>query len=482
MKPYGDAFDKETAAKPAWERLDKREELPRARIPEIVGRKHLLMMLVVGISVLAGFLCLIFPARYVVTLVVGILGFLYICTRPIVGIVVFYALTYIRPQDLTYGFERFRLSLLVALATLIGWVLSEARTPGRQFLRVKQNYIVLGLWLTLVCSTIFSFDARSSFGHLVEWSKIFLFYLVTINLVRQERQFRLLAWTLMIFTAFLALRADYRYFHIGHIKVAAYGVSWDNNDWGLALVMVCPFFYFLLFQQATAIRKILLAGLFLTCTLAVVATGSRGAFLGLAATTTFMLFKGKHKLLGISIVCLIVVAVILYASPSYIQEVKNISQYQVDSSAMGRIRAWNISLQMIRDRPLVGVGLGQFIVQRQHYELMYDRHVAHSAYFQIGAEGGVLALALFLLLLFSLIYDLHRLRRLVPRGRVYPWAVQYSLMLEAGLWGYMVCSAFISRERFDVLYLFVALVAVLCRRVGLKLEKDSQSEERLSFA
>ncbi len=468
MKPGGETLEGKAAVSSSRERSGMREDYPQGRVPEIIGKKHLLMVFVLGISALTGFLCLIFPARYIVILAVGLLGFGVICMHPIVGLVTFYILTYIRPQEITYGFERFRLSLIVALASFLGWILGEVRSSRRQFQRSKQNYIVLGLWLALIGSTIFSFDARTSFGHLVEWSKIFLLYLVTVNLVRQEKQFRLLIWVLMILTAFLALRADYRYFHLGYTKVSGYGLSWDNNDWGLALVMVCPFFYFLVFEQPTVFRKMFLAGLFLISTLAVVATGSRGAFLGLIATEVFLLIKGKSKLLGISIACLIVIFVFLFASPSYIQEIRSIGQYQDDASAMGRVDAWKIGWQMMKDRPLAGVGLGQFIVQRRNYESTYDRHVAHSAYFQLGAESGVLALILFLLLLSSMIYDLHRLRWQVRRGKAFPWVAHYSLMLEAGLWGYIICSAFLSRERFDVLYLFVALVVVLCHRVGLK--------------
>lgn len=91
--------------------------------------------------------------------------------------------------------------------------------------------------------------------------------------------------------------------------------------------------------------------------------------------------------------------------------------YQIKpESAFGRLLLWKVSLNMIEENPLVGIGFNKFDVAYNNYQADYFakgngsnieklladnvRH-AHNEYLQIGAEIGLIGLLIFLGIIFS---------------------------------------------------------------------------------
>src|SRR5438105_7219355 len=76
---------------------------------------------------------------------------IFILRAPAVGIATFIATDFVRPQDLTWGFEEVRFALVIALATLAGY----AAQPGK-FRPVKtprSEPFLVGLMVAMLVST-----------------------------------------------------------------------------------------------------------------------------------------------------------------------------------------------------------------------------------------------------------------------------------------------------------------------------------------
>ncbi len=141
----------------------------------------------------------------------------------------------------------------------------------------------------------------------------------------------------------------------------------------------------------------------------VISTGSRGGLLGLVAVMFVYLLRGRNKAAGVIV---LVLAALLFVAlvPSNVNErYMTIGEYQQDDSAMGRIYAWKAGLKMMATRPLTGVGVGCFETAfGTHYRppgFNSNRWIApHNTLVQIGGETGVIGLAVYLYLYFSVSY------------------------------------------------------------------------------
>jgi O-antigen ligase len=128
-------------------------------------------------------------------------------------------------------------------------------------------------------------------------------------------------------------------------------------------------------------RRILygLAGLLIV--LALYLTYSRGAWLlGLPVAFLFVGFlRGRRAtLVALGLVLLAVLSLLPFAQA---ERITSLFDFQAGSTTFLRLKLWQASLNMIRDHPLFGVGLDNFLYQyRETYvlpEALVERHLSH---------------------------------------------------------------------------------------------------------
>ena len=107
----------------------------------------------------------------------------------------------------------------------------------------------------------------------------------------------------------------------------------------------------------------------------------------------------KRKAATAIALVLVVGVALLFAPSGYVNRMQSIDNYQDDSSAQGRIRAWKASARMAIDYPL-GVGAGSFNSAFGRFYMPTDAQgwapnrwiSAHSVYFKVLGEYGFLGL------------------------------------------------------------------------------------------
>ncbi len=137
--------------------------------------------------------------------------------------------------------------------------------------------------------------------------------------------------------------------------------------------------------------------------LSAVGTYSRGTFLAILAMGFWLWWKSRHKLLlGVALVAHGAAAASRSCPEKWEDRMRSITEYQQDSSAMGRLNAWQTAINVARDHPLVGGGFefhSQAVFAR-YAPVPEDFHSMHSIYFQVLGEHGFVGLALFLAIWF----------------------------------------------------------------------------------
>ena len=122
---------------------------------------------------------------------------------------------------------------------------------------------------------------------------------------------------------------------------------------------------------------------------------------------------------------------------------------------------------MVLDNPLFGVGLGQFIPQEDRYDrnlidLAGKPFIAHNTYIQIGAEQGLIVLALFMVIMVLAIRNC----RFVERANPSPRIVSMAVAIRIGLLGFAVAAFFVSAP-YMVFYWMLIFVSQNVREVAM---------------
>ena len=248
----------------------------------------------------------------------------------------------------------------------------------------------------------------------------------------------------------------------------------DSNDWALALAMSLPLFYHSIRHRWTdsAKKKAFMVLTLMSALLVMTITSSRGAFLATAGSIGFLLVTEKNRMRTLKLLIPVVLIVAVYMPSSYTSQIKSIFTLssQVDQTwekgpgdtseytGVERVYFWHIAYEMMKEHPVTGLGWGNF--QRVMKELTGNGVVAHSSWFQVGADAGMLGLAVFIgLILASILHALRLVKRGGDSGD--DWLRDHARVLVAGLIAFVIGGSFISRENSELLFLYIAMVPML---------------------
>lgn len=188
------------------------------------------------------------------------------------------------------------------------------------------------------------------------------------------------------------------------------------------LVIGCPFILSLSLKELlnkkyfTSIFALIS---FFISALAIILTGSRGAYLALAGISLAIvlisyrfifidlnndIFK-KYWKIFIAISCSIVTLIIL-STPSILKRILSIFVMRGDSSTSFRMNVYQSSFEMFKDNWLLGIGLGNTTFREIYGYYMksgFDALSAYSIYLETAVETGILGLIAFLSFLYLIL-------------------------------------------------------------------------------
>jgi probable O-glycosylation ligase (exosortase A-associated) len=450
------------------------------RVPDVLANHQAIVLPVVCfLGVISAGIALTFSLRPAVAFFTALVGGVGVLMEPFLGVLAYYVLAFMRPQELFWGLGEARLTFLVSVSTLLATAIHFALRPDFSFLRKRQCLLVAILWAFIWLSTQFGDFAREEAKWMDYYNKMFLIYFVALALVTSEKKLMLLAWVVMFSIGYLAWWANEMYFFHGWRIVHGPGkpgaAFYDENDFAMVIVMAVPFMWYLMRYTSVAALRLLLLALIPLAAHAVMVTFSRGGFLGLVATLGVIAVRERNKKLGGFMIACGVVFFILFAGAEYRARIGTIDEYQQDRSATGRLESWEAGLDMALHNPLFGVGLKRYMAAFPYYSNHHPR-VAHNSWVQLGAECGLVAVGCYALLILATIHSLRKVRRRLPdlpekqRQRLLP----LSGMIEASLVGYLVCGFFLSMEDFEYFYLLVAMAQILDRVTEARLEATAE--------
>ena len=281
---------------------------------------------------------------------------------------------------------------------------------------------ILVFALLILISTITSIDPRGSFRDLAIHFTAMGFMFVLVNSIKTKKDFNILITFLVIAATLVALYGLYQY-KVGvdmedkwvdavnnpDVKTRVFSVFGNPNILAEYLIMIIPISISLFWYSRKAHKKAIFLGTSLILILALVLTLSRGGWIGFAfGILIFIILIEKRLLLSAIPLAL---GGVYFLPQSILNRILSIGNLR-DSSNAYRIRMWDITLDIIRDNWLVGVGFGYipFKYTFETYIRTMPVYHSHNTYLQVTSEMGILGLIVFLALIFIIYkYSIKRL-------------------------------------------------------------------------
>ena len=255
----------------------------------------------------------------------------------------------------------------------------------------------------------------------------------------------------------------YRQYYLYHWP-RPLGPSSDPNYEALSLVVTLPLAIWMVRYEPGVLWKRVGQGCTPILAFAVFLSQSRGGLLALTVMAALAWQRSNHKtkLLG----AFLAAALLLFAvAPG--QVVERIKQIQVSGQAetgaevstRQRVELTKAGIGMMEDHPLFGVGLGQFKANEFHYnpvltDIQPDPKIAHDTYVQLGAEGGIPTLGLYVAILLLTLSICRRSQKMpgVPEDIS---ALAFSF--QVGLIGVMVAEFFLTAQYIKEVWVLISL-------------------------
>ena len=309
-----------------------------------------------------------------------------------------------------------------------------------------------------------------------------IFVYLVLAMTNSQHRVNLLVWVIAASIGFYGIRGGiFAIVSGGQHRVWGPENSfiYNNNAIGLALLMVLPLMRYLQLQASKLWIKLgFVAAMGLT-SLAVVATYSRGAFVAGVAVIVYMSMKSARHVMFLTLIAVGMLVAVQFMPEKWSDRMYSILNYETDSSAQGRFDSWTLAWRIARDRPLVGGGFDAFEsgpVWRQYgSDLDSFKRAAHSIYFEVLGEHGMVGFALFMSIWFLAWRTCGRAIKRAKGIKDLACTVDLARMLQVSLVAFAVGGTFLNKALFDLYYMYLAIIVVLDQCVSLYLAEEKEA-------
>jgi O-antigen ligase len=244
----------------------------------------------------------------------------------------------------------------------------------------------------------------------------------------------------------------------------------DPNVYGQILVAVLPLAIYRLLDERRLVLRLLAGVSTLLFVFGIFNTYSRGAFLAMLLIMLLIALQQRVRLSLIALVIIVAVIMQPLLPVGFAERLETLSIFTSEEGSVhsevsfrGRSSEMLTGLHIFAEHPLLGVGVGNYIVHYQDYasrlglEQRTEDRQAHSLYIETAAETGILGLITFGGLMISLLVGLTQAHRKLKAVSNDPHWASWIASLQLSVIAYLTSSIFLHGDYIRYLWLFVAL-------------------------
>ncbi|MDP9201098.1 MAG: O-antigen ligase family protein [Gemmatimonadota bacterium] len=369
---------------------------------------------------------------------------------------------YVRPQQIYEAMLGPPYALIAIILALISFLFE------RRKLRFQNPELLLTIFtLVVLASSVTAFEPSISFSYdnLSLYFGWVLIYLMIANSADTEERFFLFLLCFLLYSFKMAQFgtrswAGYGFGFNAYGAAGAPGFFKNSGEFGIQMCVFFPLVVaFILALKEYWPRWLRWASWVVpgTAITGIVASSSRGALVGLAAVSLWMLLQTRHKFRGL--VATVALAGIVYTiTPS--ESKARFETIGEDNSSISRTTNWKNGLEIMSQYPLLGIGYANW---RKYHAINYGTELLpHNVFIEAGAELGYIGLAAFLALIwctFAVNARTRRLARQFPQDSGFINRMAYGL--DGALVGFVASGFFVTVLYYPYFWINLAMTVAL---------------------
>ena len=404
------------------------------RIPSLTWRQALPAALLLGAA--AGILVLSFPETVQLLMaVLVIFGVILSMLKLEWGLLVLVFITYTRFSDIAIAYhgapsiaKSFILVLLAAV--LLRWLLHRKEPTGWE----RAGLLICLFGVLILSSTFYAADPQRTRFAFISFAKNGVIVLIISILLHSNSTFRQLIWTLLAAGIFMGTITVIQYltgtfqnnyggfaqYDVMHIvgETSGQRVSGplgDPNFYAQVMLTLIPLALDRLWSEGRFLPRFAAFWALTVCTLTVLFTFSRGAFIAMVVMFLLVLIFRPPSLSTVLLMLALLLLLVPFLPEEYTARMMTLTELSpnpqsglpAEDSFRGRAsELWSAWL-MFKDHPLRGVGFNNFPLHYRDYSRklglapQLQERAAHNLYLEIAAELGLIGLTVFGLILWQ---------------------------------------------------------------------------------
>jgi probable O-glycosylation ligase (exosortase A-associated) len=421
--------------------------------------------------------------RAALFLIIFLTGLILTFVSPFYGVLLWYGFSLGNFHTLAWGaLDNLYLAYIIAILIGVSWLLSRSEQKRLPMTPLVVLTLVFSLWMTITSYFALA-PVEFVWERWVAVHKVLLMCLVGYALTTTRQRVDQLIWVVVFAVGFWGVKGSLSFLLHGGDAISGIhgpeaGVAADNNQLGIALIMILPLVFY---QWHIATNRHLRNGLMamgFLISLAIIFTYSRGALLGLVGMGAVFWLRSRAKIATGILIIVVGLFVYTFVPQYWFDRMATIETYDADPSASGRIDFWKISLRVAEVRPITGGGfwvtnfpdITNKMLEGTTLRRLTRPRATHSIWFDALSEHGWPGLALFVAIAGYSLYNCSWLIR-HTRGRPdLDWANLLGRMGQSTLTGFWVSGSFASLAYFDeywcVMFIFDSARRIAAREIA----------------
>jgi O-antigen ligase/Flp pilus assembly protein TadD len=336
--------------------------------------------------------------------------------------------------------QKFTLTLFIIIFLSI-WIIKILYLEKIPLIKSKLYFPLCFFTVILTISLFLGNNIIISLGDYFNFISYIILFFITLNFIKSEKEFNVLIKIFFITSFLVALYTliqyyglDFYYAHLGKLTSTIGQKNWISNY--LAMIFPIAFSFFLL-ENNRNIKYIYLTLLVVLYTTLLICQ-SRGIWISIFLTLIvafIIIFRykldnifTKNKKWLIYLLIIFLAITVIYSTENPLNKSRltvterALSTFEVaeDPSINTRFLMWKVSIEMFKDKPAFGLGIGTFKYHYLDYQAAYlidhpnyirnsgKAAEAHNEYLQIAAEMGIIGLIVFLSIIFAFYYIVYQ--------------------------------------------------------------------------
>ncbi len=370
-----------------------------------------------------------------------------------------------RPEDWVPGLKYIPLAKITAILAMWGLFSSLGSTKRTYKDLPKEARLLLTMiGLLFVGGFLSPIWKGGAISRTIDFSKIYIAWVLVFLLITTFERLRRIIFIQIFSVVVICAVCLVKGHNTPRLEGVLGGIYGNPNDLAFAIVLSLPFALAFMISARNALVKVFWLGGMLAMAVALFMTASRAGFIDLVISFSVALYffgiKGRRFYLLVVTVLVGTVVMGAFGGKLYDRFTALSGSSSTDESAYGSYEDRKYlmlrAVDAIEHYPIFGIGVRDFPT----YSLIW--HDVHMTYLQIGAEGGIPVLILFLMFFWRAFKNL---KFLWQTKNLDPDIVLFVGALHSSLIGFVVGALFAPEAYQFFPYFAVAFTATLLRTV-----------------